>query len=48
MGKVVQPLQCVIYHDNRTHGYERHETFTRLVRYGWVGFVGFESSRFGL
>jgi hypothetical protein len=31
MGKVVQPLQCVNYHDTRDHGHERHGPFTRLV-----------------
>jgi hypothetical protein len=31
MGKVVQPLQSVNYHDSRAHGHERHGPFTRLV-----------------
>jgi hypothetical protein len=31
MGKVVQPLQSVNYHDNRAHGHEQHGPFTRLV-----------------
>jgi hypothetical protein len=37
MGKVVQPLQSVNYHDSRAHGHERHGPFTRLVGYGWFG-----------
>jgi hypothetical protein len=48
VGKVVQPLQSVNYHDNRTHGHEQHGSFTPLVEFGWVGSVGFESSYFGL
>jgi hypothetical protein len=47
VGKVVQPLQNVNCHDSHAHGYERHEPFTRLVVFGWVGPVGFESSCFG-
>jgi hypothetical protein len=31
VGKVVQPLQSVKYHDSRAHSYERHGPFTRLV-----------------
>jgi hypothetical protein len=50
VGKVVQPLQSVNYHDSRAHGHERHGPFTRLVGgYGWDGsswVIG--SSRFGL
>jgi hypothetical protein len=38
VGKVVQPLQSVNYHDSRAHGHERHGPFTRLVGYGWFGF----------
>jgi hypothetical protein len=37
MGKVVQPLQSVNYHDNCAHGHERHGPFTRLVGYGCFG-----------
>jgi hypothetical protein len=47
VGKVVQPLQSVNCHDSPTHGYEQHGPFTRLVRFGWVGPAGFESSRYG-
>jgi hypothetical protein len=47
MGKVVQPLQSVNCHDSRACGHEHHGPFTRLVRYGWVESVGFESSCFG-
>jgi hypothetical protein len=43
VGKVVQPLQSVNYHDSRAHGHERHGRFTRLVGLVWVG-----SSRSGL
>jgi hypothetical protein len=37
VGKVVQPLQSVNYHDSRAHSLERHGPFTRLVGYGWFG-----------
>jgi hypothetical protein len=41
VGKVVQPLQSVNYHDSRAHGHERYGAFTRLVenlvRMVWVG-----------
>jgi hypothetical protein len=37
VGKVVQPLQSVNYHDSRAHGHERHGPFTQLVGYGWFG-----------
>jgi hypothetical protein len=47
MGKVVQPLQSVNCHDSLAHSHERHGPFTRLVGFGWVGCVGFESSRSG-
>jgi hypothetical protein len=47
VGKVVQPLKSVNCHDSRAHGHERHEPFTRLVGFGWVGPTGFESSRSG-
>jgi hypothetical protein len=43
VGKVVQPLQSVNYHDSHAHGHERHGPFTRLVGMVWVG-----SSRSGL
>jgi hypothetical protein len=49
VGKVVQPLQSVNYHDSRAHGQERHGPFTRLVgvwlRWFWLGLSG--SSWFG-
>jgi hypothetical protein len=44
MGKVVQPLQSVNYHNSRAHSHERHGLFTLLVGFGWVGPAGFESS----
>jgi hypothetical protein len=47
VGKVVQPLQSVNYHDSRAHGHERHGPFTQLVRFGWVGSAGFDSSQSG-
>jgi hypothetical protein len=47
VGKVVQPLQSVNYHDSRAHGLEWHGPFTQLVGFGWVGSAGFESSRSG-
>jgi hypothetical protein len=46
VGKVVQPLQSVNYHDSHAHGHEQHGPFTRLVRFGWDGSVEFESSCF--
>jgi hypothetical protein len=47
MNKVVQPLQSVNYHDSRVHGHEQYGPFTRLVGYGWIGSVEFESSCVG-
>jgi hypothetical protein len=47
VGKVVQHLQSVNYHDSHAHGHERHGPFTRLVGFGWVGPAGFEASRSG-
>jgi hypothetical protein len=47
VGKVVQPLQSVNYHDSRAHGHERHEPFTRLVGIWLVGTVRVGSSRSG-
>jgi hypothetical protein len=47
VGKVVQPLQSVNYHDSRAHGHERHGPFTRLVRI-LVGMVRVGSSQSGL
>jgi hypothetical protein len=47
VGKVVQPLQSVNYHDSRAHSHERYGPFTRLVGFGWVGSARFESSRSG-
>jgi hypothetical protein len=35
VGKVVQPLKSVNYHDSRAHSHERHGPFTRLARV-WV------------
>jgi hypothetical protein len=46
MGRVVQPLQSVNYHDSHAHGHERHGPFTRLVGI-LVGMVWDGSSRFG-
>ena len=43
MGKVVQPLQRVNYHDSRARGHERRGPFTRLVGV----FAGLGSSWFG-
>jgi hypothetical protein len=45
MGKVVQPLQSINCHNSRAHSHERHGPSTRLVGFGWVGSVGFDSSR---
>jgi hypothetical protein len=39
MGKVVQPLQSVNYHDSRAHGHERHGPFTRLVGISGLGWI---------
>jgi hypothetical protein len=47
VGKVVQPLRSVNCHNSRAHGHERYGPFTRLVGFGWVGPVGFESSQSG-
>jgi hypothetical protein len=44
VGKVVQPLQSVNYHDSRAHGHEQHGPFTRLVGI-LVGMVWVGSSR---
>jgi hypothetical protein len=51
VGKVVQPLQGVNYHDSRAHchescahGHEQHGPFTQLVGFGWAGPTRFESS----
>jgi hypothetical protein len=38
MGKVVQPLQSINYHDSHAHGHERHEPFTWLVGLVLLGF----------
>jgi hypothetical protein len=43
VGRVVQPLQSVNYHDSRAHDHERYGPFTRLV--GILVWVG--SSQFG-
>jgi hypothetical protein len=44
VGKVVQRLQCVNYHDSHAHGHERHGPFTRLVGvwlgWFWLGLPG--------
>jgi hypothetical protein len=47
VGKIVQTLQSVNYHDSRAHDYERHGPFKRLVEFDWVGSARFESSRSG-
>jgi hypothetical protein len=47
VGKVVQPLHSVNNHDSQAHSHEWHGLFTWLVGFGWVGSVGFESSRSG-
>jgi hypothetical protein len=47
VGKVVQPLQSVNYHDSRAHGHKRHGPLTRLVQ-NLVGMVWVGSSQFGL
>jgi hypothetical protein len=47
VGKVVQPLQSVNYHDSCAHGHEQHGPFTRLVG-NLVGMVWDGSSRSGL
>jgi hypothetical protein len=46
VGKIVQALQSVNYHDSHAHSHERHGPFTRLVgvwlgrfRFGLVGLV---------
>jgi hypothetical protein len=36
VGKVVQPLQSVNYHDSHVQGHEQHGPFTRLVGV-WLG-----------
>jgi hypothetical protein len=46
VGKVVQHLQSVNYHDSRAHGHERHGPFTRLAEI-LVGMVWVGSSRSG-
>jgi hypothetical protein len=51
VGKVVQPLQSVNYHDSRGQGHKWHGPFTRLVGlwlvwvwsstgFGWFGYRG--------
>jgi hypothetical protein len=47
VGKVVQPLQSVNYHDSCAHGHERHGPFTRLVEI-LVGMILVGSSQSGL
>jgi hypothetical protein len=47
VGKVIQPLQSVNYHDSHAHGHERHGPFTRLVGI-LVGMVWVGSSQSGL
>jgi hypothetical protein len=44
VGKVVQPLQSVNYHDSHAHSHERHGPFTRLAGI-FVGMVWVGSSR---
>jgi hypothetical protein len=52
VGKVVQPLQSVNYHDSHAHSHERHGPFTRLVRFRvclvLVGFILVELVWFGV
>jgi hypothetical protein len=43
----MQPLQSENCHDSHAHGPKRHGPFSQLAVFGWVGFVGSESSRFG-
>jgi hypothetical protein len=38
VGKVVQPLQSLNYHDSHAYGHERHGPFTRLVGV-WLGWL---------
>jgi hypothetical protein len=40
VGKIVQALQSVNYHDSHAHSHERHGPFTRLVGV-WLGWFGF-------
>jgi hypothetical protein len=47
VGKVVQPLQSVNYHDSHAHDHERHGPFTRLVE-NLIGMVWVGSSQSGL
>jgi hypothetical protein len=47
MGKVVQPLHSVNYHDSRTHCHEWHGPFIRLVGIWLVGTVRVGSSQSG-
>jgi hypothetical protein len=47
VGKVVQPLHSVNFHDSSAHRHEKHGPFTRLVGFGWVESARFESSRSG-
>jgi hypothetical protein len=47
VGKDVQPLQSINYHDSHSHGHERHGPLTRLVGFGWVGPAEFVSSQSG-
>jgi hypothetical protein len=50
VGKVVQPLQSVNYHDSRAHGHERHGPFTRLagILVGILVWVGSSRSGYGV
>jgi hypothetical protein len=47
VGKFVQPLQSVNFHDSRAHDHERHGPFTQLVGI-LVGMDWVRSSRSGL
>jgi hypothetical protein len=40
VGKIVQALQSVNYHDSHAHSHEQHGPFTRLVGV-WLGWFGF-------
>jgi hypothetical protein len=43
VGKVVQPLQSVNYHDSRAHGHERHGPFHTISwDSGWDFWFGLD------
>jgi hypothetical protein len=47
VGKVVQSLQSVNYHDSCAHGHERHGPFTRLIGV-WLVWIWFGLGLVGL